>query len=287
MQSVFGEGRIVGSKFVVDHAGVELDVAFHDGQPRILGCLPPREDFGGLPKFRSALPTIPRSEWKEFTFAGHAVPILNQGQTGSCVGHAAVEAFWRQWLIQNLPIPGSGFSACWTYAQINGGFDGGAVISDAMTSLIDDGVALLSDVPEGMIFKRRISNYASVSATARRYKAKAAYHCETFDDIGSALQQGLMVVYAVRAGGSWDVDPNTGIVQFIRGAGNHAQHGRGMKKINGLWYIDDQNSWGDTWGIDGCCYVGEKHIANSGQDAFALQFDTPDPQGPHLPPVAA
>lgn len=278
---------IVGDKYVDPARGVELDVAWHGGQPRVLGCLPPKADFGGLPKFRSALPTIPRSEWREITFAGHVVPILNQGMTGSCVGHAAAEAFWRQWLIQNLVVPGKGFSSCWVYAQINGGFDGGAVISDAMQSLMTDGVALLDDVPEGMIFKRRIPNYASVAATAQRYKVKAAYHCENFDDICSALQMGLMVVYAVRAGGSWDVDPQTGIVQYIRGPGNHAQHGRGMKKISGDWYIDDQNSWDYTWGINGCCYIGERHIENAGQDAFAIQFDAPDPNAPHLPPLAA
>lgn len=288
MKMTFVEhGQITGDKYIDSILGHELDVAWHDGVPRILGCLPPKADFGGLPKLRSSLPTIPRAQWKPISFRGFGVPILNQAATGSCVGHGSVEAFWRQWLIQNLPLPAGGFSSCWTYSLINGGFDGGAIISDAMKSMMEDGVALLNDVPEGMIFQRRIPNLATVAQTAKRFRVSQAYHCENFDDIGSALQQGLMVVYAVRAGGSWDVDPVTGIVQYIRGPGNHAQHGLGMKLINGEWCIEDQNSWGEDWGDGGYCYVTERHIENAGQDAFAIQFDLQDPQNPHLPPKAA
>jgi hypothetical protein len=245
-----------------------------NGTWRALGCLPPHSDFGGLPKFSSSQPTIPRSEWKDFDLSGYDAPILNQGSHGSCVGHGAVTAFWRLWLMQNLPP--QQFSACFTYGLINGGRDSGAVISDALTSMTNDGVGLLSDVPEGMVYRSQFP--AAAFTNAKRFKVRAAHHCQNFDEICSALLLGFPVVYGVYVGGSFGNLDSEGVAPaWPNRVGNHCLSGKALKKLSsGDWGVRTQNSWGASWGQQGNCYLVERHFTGTDPDAFAIELDYPE-----------
>lgn len=242
---------------------------------RPLGCLPPKAGFGGHPKYGDHCEVIPRSEWRDIDFSGYKAPVLNQHQTNSCVGHGSVTTFWRQWLMQGF-TPHE-FSACFVYALGNGGRDAGMVISDALTILQEHGVCLLSEVPEGQIWRQQIP--ASAFETAKRFRVKKAYHCQTFDEIVSAHLCGRMVCYGIRVGANFGSLDSEGVAPAIPGVGNHCMGSCAVKKLpSGRWAIRNQNSWGEQWGDGGFCWLTEAHFSHTDPDAFAIELDAPDPE---------
>src|SRR3954453_23010764 len=147
-----------------------------DGRNRPLGRLPPRADFGGLPRFAATNALIPRSDWREVDLSPLGVPVLDQGQHGSCVGHGSTSAYWFAYLMAGGTVPPSGFSPTSLYALINGGRDGGAVVSDAMDALISRGICTMAECPETVIYARQIP--ASAEATRKRFRVLDAFHCD-------------------------------------------------------------------------------------------------------------
>ncbi len=254
-----------------------------NGVPRVLAVLPPLPGFGGQPKFSEVSEAIPRTQWQETDLSGFAAPILDQGQHGSCVGHGAVTSFWRAWLMAGGTH--HDFSACYIYGEINRGSDQGAVISDAADCLLNKGVCLLSTVPEGMVFSRNFPSGAD--AEAARFKASLVVHCEDFDEIASAIQQGFCVAGCVRVGNSFNNLDSNGVPPASRGMGNHCIAHVGLKKLSdGTWGLLTQNSWGVGWGLKGYYVQTEAHYANqAGVDAFGIQAVAGDPQEVNLPPV--
>ena len=257
------------------------------GQRRILACLPPRPDRGGLMAWSEAMPVIPRSQWRNTNHKAFYAPILDQGQHGSCVGHGSVTTFQRAWAMAGGTQ--KDFSACYIYGNINGGRDAGAIISDALTCLQQKGVCLLSTVPEGMIYRSQFP--ASADQEAAHAKVAKAYHCQSFDDMGSALMMGFMLCYGIRVGGSFQAahfDSN-GIAPIAGGMGNHCMAGVDLKILaDGTATVLNQNSWG-AWGADGFCYLVEGHFFNGSNDpdVFAVQCPVPDSDeaADNIPPV--
>ena len=98
-------------------------------------------------------------------------------------------------------MPVTGFSPTSLYALVNGGWDRGAVVSDAMDALIADGICTMQECPESVIYSRSIP--ASASETRKRFRVQDAYHCATFDEIGSALQLGFPVSFVITLAGNF------------------------------------------------------------------------------------
>lgn len=259
-----------------------------DGEPRYLACLPPRPDFGGFRLFASANRIIPRSQWRPVDLSPLAGDVWDQGQHGSCVGHGSGKAFEIVYRMGGGAVPPGGFSPTSLYAQINGGRDGGAIVSDAMDALIGTGIGLMSDVPESVIYDRQIS--AAAKAKYSRFRVSDAFHCATFDSIGSALQLGYPVSFGITIYSGFNQVGSDGMVP-TGGVpiGGHCMAVEGCVPIGGQWYFAVRNSWGPRWGKAGICYLSEWHFARDGQlDAFAIRADQFDPQDANpAPPYIA
>lgn len=254
-----------------------------DGQIRLLGALPPKPH--GLTSWKDGNnPVIPRAQWKPFSRPRPGVPILDQGQHGSCVGHGSTTA-----LMMSRASAGMTFkllSPCFLYGLINGGRDQGANISDAMAALLKTGTCLESEVPEGDIYASRFPK--SAYASAANYKALDCYGLQDFDDVGSALQLGWDVSFSVCVGNRFMRVDSDGIAGVDPGYGNHCVYaGEEMILINGVWYCGGRNSWGLTYGNKGRFRWGERHISTeSAFDAFAVRTATSAPDDATNPPIA-
>src|SRR6185437_15750942 len=170
-----------------------LPYVMQGGHRRFLACLPPKDDFGGLKKYAANAPVIPRSQWKPISrrdLFPAASWVWDQNGHGSCVGNGSAMALRKARVLGGQPdvilSPGC------TYAQINGGRDQGAVISDTLTALLETGTCTYDMVGEEPIYLQQLP--AGWQQTAARFKISEAYHCQTFDEIGSALQLGYTVV---------------------------------------------------------------------------------------------
>lgn len=266
------------------------------GIRRYLACKPPHSDFGSLPKFATrpvnvgepAL--IPRSQWTPIDrrdLFPASTWIMNQGEIGSCVGNGSAGALRRARFLQNGGDDDIALSPGCLYAQINGGVDQGAVISDALAALIQSGTCDYATVGESPYYMNQLpSGWQTI---AQRFRIDAAYHCEDFDSIGSALQLGYIVVYGIMVGNNFQNFDQYGVAGHAGGPGNHCMMADGMTQLpDGRWCVDDCNSWGSTWGPwnNGRCYLDEQHFQNGDQpDAFAIQAAVADPENPNQPPV--
>lgn len=260
----------------------------HDGRElRVLAALPPRPDVL-QPPIAQTHPPLPRDQWGEIDLSSYGPPVLDQGRQSSCVGHAAATVATVAWMQRGEKV--TEFSPGFVYAQINGDRDEGAVVSDAALELAKTGVCLMSEVPEGVIYRRQIPQ--SAYATAQRYRLSTWHHCPDFDSIGTALAIGLPLVGGFLLGNNFMQPGPNGIAPVPdQVVGGHAIALLGLKRINGRWVIKFQNSWTAQWGLRGYGYLGEEFVRYTMQryggrlDAFAVESMLDDPQEP-LGPVA-
>lgn len=265
-----------------------LPFVMSGGHRRILASLPPKKDFGGLKKFRDAAPLVPESDWKPIgrrALFPATTWVLDQDGIGSCVGNGSAGALRRARLLAGQAdvelSPGA------LYAQINGGSDDGAVISDALTALQQIGTCSYAMVGEEPFYLNQLP--PGWQQQAARFKIEQAYHCQDFNEICSALQLGFVVVYGIMVGNRFENFDQYGVAGHASGPGNHCMMADGMAILpDGRTVLDNVNSWGATWGPwgNGRCYLDEAHFENGDQpDAFAIQAPIDDPQGAEPPPV--
>jgi len=272
----------------------ELPFVVVGGEKRYLAALPPSKAKLAKPKGGkwkdSGNPTIPRAQWREIS-RRNLFPadqwIYDQDGIGSCVGNGSTGALRRVRYLSGMSdvrlAPGC------TYAQINGGRDQGAVISDSLTALQKTGTITSKTLggDEKPFYLKQLP--AGWQQEAARFKIEEAFHCETFDEIGSALQCGFIVVYGIQVGNNFNSFTGEGVAGVSSGPGNHCMMADGMHKLsNGQWALDNVNSWGTTWGPwkNGRCYLVEGHFQHGDQpDAYAVKTATVDPLDPHKPPV--
>jgi hypothetical protein len=257
-------------------------------EPRVLGCLPPKPNFAGLPRWGDSKPMIARSEWRDVSWRTLNARIMDQDGLGACAGFAGVNAFERAWRLaggQALK-----FSAWFLYSNVNGGRDQGALISDVLKSLLATGVCLEDQVPEKTYQKRSIKPDAYT--TAKRFRIAEAYALDSTDAIGSAVMLGYPIEYGIFVGGNF-MTLDAGGVPGIGSDGGHALHCCGLRKVpagphKGQWSYETENSWGTKYGQDGYCYVVDKHFDSMqkyGLDAFAIKAVAGDPQDPLPAPL--
>jgi hypothetical protein len=203
----------------------------------------------------------------------------------SCVGHGSATAMMFARATAGMQF--QALSACFLYGLINGGRDQGANISDAMTALMQTGICLESEVPEGQIYSSRFP--ATAKQTAARFKIEAAYTLSSWEEVCSAVQLRFVVSQSVFVGGQFNNLDANGCPPAQRGSGNHCVfQGSGAKKLStGEWINKGRNSWGTRWGLNGRFNTRQAHIDNqSNFDGFALQVAYSDPSDPTNPPTS-
>lgn len=257
-----------------------------DGVYRVLGCLPSTE-FYGFTNFADTFSTLPQSEWQELDLEGFNLPILDQGATSSCVGHASCSAMEMAWVQSGRKFVD--FSPYFIYGQVNGGMDRGARISDALNALKQIGTCKKSEIPNGAMFRYQFPQTAYTSAG--NYKIFDAFRCPTFDEICSAISLGFPTVLGIWVGNNFPRLDSEGVAPLpAGGGGGHALLGMGLKKSQKYgWVIKIQNSWGGTFGsamgMKGHCYLRREHFDNQ-VDSFAIQVIADVINDPNDPPVA-
>ncbi len=261
-----------------------MPLAEFEGQSFALGCLAPRDDFGGYKLYGDSNPILSRDQWQDVDLSPFLHPVWNQGGHGSCVGHGSATAFHLAYRIAGGTVPPSGFSPTSLYALINNGRDRGAIVSDAMDALLSHGLATMAEVPESVIYERQIP--ASAKATRKRFRASDCYRTNTFDAIASALQRGFPVSFGIMLPGRFNnLDPE-GVCGLGGGwLGGHCMAAYGLKRLaNGKWAIRVRNSWGLRFGVNGNCLLVEEHFGRD-LDAFAIRANLADPLDPNPAPI--
>jgi len=277
--------------------------------------LPAYEDQGGNLRFlslRKPDPTrrmamkqasdvfqlIPRSQWVNIDRRPiYGVPqfVLDQQQHGSCVGFSAAGAEMISRDLRGLTY--ARLSGSYVYSWINGGQDNGANIVDSLNALQTHGTCLDATCPVNSIYRQQ-SKAGDVEAA--RFKIAfgvaitSANQGNCFDWIGSIIQMGSLVQFAVEVGNNYENFDANGVAGFSRGSGNHSVYADGMIQINGVWYLTKKNSW-NMWGPwkNGYVLLSEQHIQGvvdaGGEDAYShvdVMDDPSDVNNPVVPAVA-
>jgi hypothetical protein len=249
-----------------------------DGFYRVLACIPETsESIKEFPKFGSAMATtLDPSQWQEIDLEWYNLPILNQGMTSSCVGHGTCSGMEMCYKQSGRPLVP--FTPFFAYGLINGGRDAGAQISDALKALMQYGICRLGDIPAGTMFQNQFPPTAF--EIAKRFKLAQAYHCQTFEDICSAITLGFVCPLGLYVGNNFPNLDSEGVAPLpAGGGGGHCVLGMGLKKSAKYgWLIKIQNSWGSNFGKNGHCYLQRGHFNMMNPDAFAIQAIIDDPQ---------
>lgn len=211
--------------------------------------------------------------------------IFDQNGFGSCVGDGWTGALMRARALRGLK--NVKLSPGYTYSQINGGRDNGAVISDGGPALMKNGTCEYSIVGDSPIYTRQMP--ATAATNAANYKVGAMYHCETYLGLLSALMTGEYIgVYGYMVGNNFMKPDQYGVAGHDRGPGNHCNHGQGVALLpDGRLVCDDVNSWGTSFMAGGFCYIDEEHLFGGGDQPDVCVITAPA-RGPNDPdtPVA-
>jgi hypothetical protein len=269
------------------------------GGPHSYGYNKDRHDHGmpGISilsgKFKVA--TIPRSiSYRDQVLAGPG--IMNQGQVGSCVGHATDGSIETRLVIAGTPI--SHRSPVWIYdvarcierARENAGVpnsrlpsltDSGSMPSDAWAGVEKWGLAAYEDRPTDDSTANNEPRLGLVES-ASDVILKGAYR---IDDTGSArilamktaLANGFPVALAVQvdmAFENWDGKNPLGAPNLEQLLGGHYIYATGYDTLsNGSTVFNGPNSWTDQWG-DGGFWVGNEQLIAGATDIYVADVKT-------------
>lgn len=267
---------VLGSNDMPADAYGRLERAFFDGD-----------------RFGSALgdeTTLPRA----IDLSGNFPTPGNQGQQGSCVAWATAyalksyqEKIEEQWDFSESTT----FSPAWVYNQINGGQDGGSMISDAMQLLVTKGAASWQSMPYND------QDYLTQPSAAAISEA-AAYKAVEFRAISSVQQMKAALANRNPVVSGIEIFPSFETLQGPDSVYNSTAGGQlGGHAITLVGYDDDRyggafkiiNSWGVNWGDNGFFWLPYDMIPQVMSQAFVLTDGTNtgevDPDVPVVPPA--
>lgn len=214
----------------------------------------------------------------EHTYVADGIAVHN------CNADATVGAFQYCRTVQGLPYVE--LSAADLYHQINGGYDRGSLLEDAMAAMMTSGVGTLATCRSN-IWK---SPFTPAPASERKlYRVTEAYICPTFDHCMSAVIQGFGMISGIMWPTNDQLDGD-GWLQRASQAGGHAIFGCvpvGRKRGGSYEYgIGHRNSWTPDWGNRGRFVIPESYYRGPVGGWWAIRVVTGFPED--LPtPLAA
>jgi hypothetical protein len=210
---------------------------------------------------------VPESQWFDVDFS-HLLPrVTYQDGIGSCASESAVGVLEGIRAAQGLPCVA--LSPGHLYGRVNGGRDQGSMLSDNLTKITGEGVAPSSLV--GHLDWSPRNWPAEAKTEALKYRLDEVFDCPTWSKICSSLQRRFLVSYGILIGSNFSPDENGIIPRFAGRGGGHAMIACGMRRIGGTWHIHTRNSWKDSWGLKGYCFVPQSYFQGSFLDAWAAR----------------
>jgi hypothetical protein len=250
------------------------------GFRRKLGCKPSDESLvAKVMAWPSNMsPLIPRPTWKKCAFFDwpETIKILDQGQTGSCNGHAAIKSMEYQRYVSGMSY--QKLSPWYVYSILCGGIDSGSNILDALRLLKEKGTCLDSSVPHGTINPSRLGK--SCHEEAKRFRIEVGSRLETWDEIVTSVILRCPINLSVHVGSSFNNLDVDGIPPAPYGPANHAVCCAGGFKITskGEPSVLCANSWGAKWGFSGFFWITERHFSRSAYfEAYTVASCRDDP----------
>lgn len=196
----------------------------------------------------------------------------NQGRKSSCAAYAgttvceAKRAFDRK--------EDAEFGPEWTYCQVNGGRDGGALLDEVMKQLLEKGCCLRGSVPY------EIHTLSGMNMEQKRFAAQQAMEYRALDwhtlpiqnleacwaATLSSIANRDPVLMAVHCGDGFFSADGQGNAKVDRGPGNHAVCGVELVGVESAKSLRDIkiitiNSHGQRYGKDGCYLHTYDHMA--------------------------
>jgi hypothetical protein len=264
-----------------------LEYANVDGVRRIMAWRPPeRAAFMAHPRYSGIV--LPKNLWKNHSLRPYTPSIYDQGENGSCTGHASAGGFGTAWSLAGFTP--RRFSPCFVYGLINGGQDKGASVLDTLKVMRDIGICLESTVGPGDIWQRNWPQSARQEAS--RFKGIAFEAINSFDEMVSACMMNKVVVFGLFVGNRFmrpNPDGRTPKWDGVRGKTGHALYAAGVRFFDGedSPRLEVPNSWSPGWGDRGWCYLDRSYVDNQLDffEAYALDVVEADPQeaGPPEP----
>lgn len=266
-----------------------MSETFFDGsQHRVLGRIKtdrPKLAIAPFSQYLSSInaPVLDITKLADYDRYQSNVPILDQKNTGSCCGHSHTTMLMKA--RDQAGYTFEALSADSLYAQIDGGHDGGSDPADAITALEQNGICLLSDVPDQFVLWNNIPQPAKDNAKRFRIVANAVYQCANFAEVVTADYLGFATTFTINVGLNFGPGSD-GVVGFWPGYANHCvAGGEAFKTVNGVAQYRFRNSWGTSWGNNGLAWITSKHIDNQpGAECYALMWALQDPNDPTNPP---
>ena len=213
---------------------------------------------------------------------------LDQGRTGSCVGHSVALGVWAAArelsLAMFLPSPWSIYHHARRFHRLSEGkldevlTDSGARPSDAMRVLSKVGVRAMVELPSGEFTD---CSEANINEETTLNEVESAMvnivlgaHPVSAADTADALASRWPVTIAVPGGSDEFQGYTSGVLDEIPGEPelDHYVVLLGTRiGANGQREYEIRNSWG-SWGMDGSCWVTEAFLRGNTGDRYAMQI---------------
>jgi C1A family cysteine protease len=202
------------------------------------------------------------------------IPILNQSNEGSCVGHGCAGARETLELVANLTLPVVPLSRAFIYyrARLLEGTadqDSGAMVRDGCKVLHDDGVCTEDLFPYTPGKFKDVPPDLDITAAAQ-YRIITYARLNSSDEIRASLAQSNPVIIGVAVYESFEhqigpdgrvpIPPPTDTL-----LGGHCMFLSGYKpdpQNIGMFLFRCQNSWGPNWADSGYCWMPEGYLNN-------------------------